>query len=49
MEIFPCVDWLTRTATTDVYVTLPNNSRQVWGYLHSEAISLTPTAINRRV
>ena len=27
-----CEDWLIRTSTTDVHVTLPTNSRQVWRY-----------------
>ena len=29
-----CADWLFRTSTTDDNVTLPLNSRQVWGYPH---------------
>ena len=27
-----CVDWLSRIAMTDVYVTVTPNSSQIWGY-----------------
>ena len=27
-------DWLIRTSTSYAYVTLPTNSRQVWGFPH---------------